>query len=130
MRGFARTLTSACLAVAILCSLDMHLPLLQVVAWSGMIAKYAHGGSFATALRETFDGDHPCRLCCAIKAARSAPRTMISTAPLLRNDVTLPESQPPVLKSASAHVTLPTNSTSTEPDLFPPPVPPPRAICA
>lgn len=47
---------------------------LQLVAWIGMIGSYSWtSGSFATGVEQTFDGDHPCPLCCAITTEREHP---------------------------------------------------------
>ena len=48
-----------------------HWAVLQSVAWAGMLADYTRAsGSVATAVGQTFDGEHPCALCRQIAAAR------------------------------------------------------------
>lgn len=44
--------------------------LLQIVAWTGMLFDYSRGNSIAEAVEMTFDGNHPCSLCCAIAEAK------------------------------------------------------------
>lgn len=51
---------------------QLHLPVLQVFAWAGMLVSYSQDAAFATAVEMTFDGDHPCPMCKAIQAARQA----------------------------------------------------------
>ena len=55
------------LALALLCTMHLHLPLLQVVAWSGMLVGYSREAPLREAVVKTFDGAHPCKLCCAIR---------------------------------------------------------------
>src|SRR5258708_7996348 len=42
-----------------------HWAILQTCAWLGMIVAYSRDGDGSTAISKTFDGKHPCRLCCA-----------------------------------------------------------------
>jgi hypothetical protein len=44
-----------------------HLAVLQVVAWAGMIASRSATTSLVEAVETTFDGQHPCSLCQAIR---------------------------------------------------------------
>lgn len=53
---------------------NLHLPVLQVFAWTGMIISYSRDVPLAEAIEMTFDGDHPCPLCCAIKKEQTQPR--------------------------------------------------------
>jgi len=51
-------------AVALLIPLSGgHLFLLQTVAWGGMTITYAQTERLTVALKKTFDGKHPCKLC-------------------------------------------------------------------
>ena len=43
--------------------LGLHWAALQSAAWVSMIVRYAEHETFATAVRMTFDGRHPCALC-------------------------------------------------------------------
>ena len=52
-------------------SLGLHWALLQTVAWTGMLITYSRDASFKTAVAKTFDGEHPCPLCKAIKKGRA-----------------------------------------------------------
>ena len=52
-------------------SVGMHWGLLQSIAWTGMMMRYAHEGSVSEAVSRTFDGQHPCCLCKLIQKARA-----------------------------------------------------------
>ncbi|HEY8241761.1 MAG TPA: hypothetical protein VIH35_09955 [Kiritimatiellia bacterium] len=45
---------------------------LQGAAWTGMLVARSVRADIATAVRSTFDGQHPCRMCSAIKQARAS----------------------------------------------------------
>ncbi|WP_411846928.1 hypothetical protein AAFN60_05360 [Roseibacillus persicicus] len=44
--------------------------LLQIAAWTSMLFDYSQENTIAEAVEMTFDGDHPCSLCCAIAEAK------------------------------------------------------------
>lgn len=67
MRGFAR-LTTVCVLVL---SLGLHWALLQTVAWTSMLVRYAQNASLMEAVEKTFDGKHPCPMCKAIQQGRA-----------------------------------------------------------
>ena len=59
VRRFARWL-----AVVLLIQMSGgHLLLLQTVAWGGMTISFAQTERLTAALKKTFDGKHPCKLC-------------------------------------------------------------------
>ena len=114
-----------------------HRAVLQTVAWSQMLADYARqSGSVATAIEQTFDGEHPCALCQRIAAAKKVEE---------RGPEQAPASAPKVAKAEKATALLPgswssqTARLAVECPWFPlvlgrvaarterPPVPPPRA---
>ena len=47
-----------------------HWAILQTGAWMGMIVAYSRNGDVSTAISRTFDGKHPCALCCAVQDGR------------------------------------------------------------
>ena len=47
-----------------------HWAILQTGAWTGMIVAYTKDGNVSTAISRTFDGKHPCALCCAVREGR------------------------------------------------------------
>jgi len=48
---------------------NLHLPLVQVVAWSRMYSHYRESYSTDVALKITFSGEYPCPLCKIVQAA-------------------------------------------------------------
>lgn len=59
------------LILALCITANLHLPVLQVVAWAGMLVNYSRDNGLAEAAEMTFDGDHPCPMCCAIEKAQT-----------------------------------------------------------
>jgi hypothetical protein len=113
-------------ALALVCGAQLHLPALQMVAWTGMVVKYAQDVSLTEALEMTFDGDHPCPLCKAIRKAQTGRQQEIK-AP------SLPEHSPWVLESAEGWANIlhawsdsASDYTPRTSVLYRPPVPPPR----
>lgn len=47
-----------------------HLGVAQMVAWAQMIRDYSAEKGVAAGLKETFDGEHPCAMCCKIAKAK------------------------------------------------------------
>jgi hypothetical protein len=47
-----------------------HWAILQTGAWMGMIVAYSKDGDVPTAISKTFDGKHPCALCCVVHEGR------------------------------------------------------------
>lgn len=52
-------------------SLGLHWGVLQSIAWTGMLAERVQTGSVWQAIESTFDGEHPCRLCLALREGKS-----------------------------------------------------------
>lgn len=70
------------LVVAALClSLGVHWALLQSLAWTGMLLSWSQEVSLVEAVKNTFDGEHPCPLC---KAVESGQQQAPKSAPLQR----------------------------------------------
>jgi RNA polymerase subunit RPABC4/transcription elongation factor Spt4 len=46
------------------------LGVMQVVAWSKMIKDYSQEKGLLTGVMETFDGDHPCKMCKKISTSK------------------------------------------------------------
>lgn len=72
------------LVAALMVSIGAQWALLQTAAWVGMAVTYSiQAGSVTEGLSQTFDGRHPCKLCCAIKkgtdAEKKAPTKQEST---------------------------------------------------
>jgi len=59
------------LLLAMLVVNNVHLPVMQVAAWSGMLVSYSRDNSIAEAIEMTFGGERPCEMCCAIEKAQT-----------------------------------------------------------
>jgi hypothetical protein len=57
--------------ILLVLSLGLHWALLQTMAWTGMLFTYSRDATFRTAIVKTFDGQHPCSLCNAVKSGRA-----------------------------------------------------------
>lgn len=72
---------------------------LQSVAWIGMVANYARDEKLVVAIEKTFDGQHPCRLCEAVKSGRAEEqknqvvKIMVKIDAVLAVNVRMPEPQ-------------------------------------
>ena len=49
-----------------------HWVLLQSVAWVRMTVRFSQAASLEEALKMTFDGEHPCALCKAVKQGKQS----------------------------------------------------------
>ena len=69
MSRLSQTLVVAALVV----SIGLHWAVLQSAAWVGMAVAYTvEKGSLSEGLSDTFDGEHPCPLCKAVKKGAEA----------------------------------------------------------
>jgi hypothetical protein len=110
---------------------------MQGVAWVGMTISYSSDEGIVEGVKKTFDGAHPCRLCCAIKAVRkteSEHPVKPSTAPehklgKILTDLSFAElgSLPPVLRHGLCQATQLEIANGTGIGPFAPALPPPRA---
>ncbi len=108
-------------------SLGGHWALLQSVAWTTMIAaNLSANDSLTEAVSKTFDGEHPCPLCKAIKAGKKSEEKKEASMPTLKKFEFVSQTSPFVFATPSAftlvgwRVELPASFSTT------PPVPPPR----
>lgn len=69
------------LILALLVSVGGHWALLQTAAWTGMFVSHTQQGSLVEALSKTFDGEHPCALCKAVKRGHEEQQKQDSEAP-------------------------------------------------
>lgn len=58
--------------LAVLAAMGAPWAVLQSIAWERMLADNLGHTSFLTALRQTFDGRHPCELCKAISVGKNS----------------------------------------------------------
>lgn len=110
-------------------SIDAQWAVLQSVAWVGMAVSYSmKEGSITEALSKTFDGEHPCPLCCAVKkgtdSEKKDPKSKDSKK--LKQDLFASEARPVVI-AAPGGVRLPqaVNEVACARKIAPA-VPPPR----
>lgn len=84
--------TTRILIVAVLMfSIGLHWIVLQSAAWAGMLVTYTvREGSLLIGMSQTFDNEHPCPLCSAIKKGRhSEKKETRSTEQKKKLDLTL-----------------------------------------
>ena len=74
------------LAVTILDVTGGHWLVLQTVAWSQMIVKYSRTAPIKQAIRQTFDGAHPCELCHGIEKARQSEKKQDAQQVVLKRE--------------------------------------------
>ena len=55
---------------ALFVSLGGHLAVFQTIAWANMLKDFSRSASFEEAAKKTFDGEHPCHLCKAVKESK------------------------------------------------------------
>lgn len=87
-----RALAWILIAIASLRLAGGDLLVLQVAAWSGMIATRTAEQGLTEAVKTTFDGDHPCRLCSMVKEAavteEKSPATSSSSKAPAKGELT------------------------------------------
>ena len=72
MAAVFRTLGLVFATLALFSIAGGHWAVLQSVAWAEMLRAYSQqSGSVAVAVEQTFDGQHPCKLCREIQFAKS-----------------------------------------------------------
>jgi hypothetical protein len=64
-------IAAGALLLAMLVGANLHLPLLQVAAWAGMLVNFSQEVELAEAVEMTFNGENPCPMCTAIKQAQT-----------------------------------------------------------
>ncbi|WP_395749433.1 hypothetical protein [Prosthecobacter sp.] len=63
------------IVAALMFSIGLHWVVLQSAAWAGMLVTYTvQGGSLLTGVSQTFDSEHPCPLCLAIKKGKQSEK--------------------------------------------------------
>ena len=63
----ARRLFQFSVAAALIIAVGGHWAVLQSVAWVSMAVTYSQTDTLEVALKKTFSGQHPCKLCIAVK---------------------------------------------------------------
>jgi len=70
-------------ALAIVCALHLsgaHWAALQTVAWTGMLVTRSQTEGVEEAVRTTFDGQHPCKLCVVVNKGHQQEREGMQVA--------------------------------------------------
>jgi len=124
-------LSQILVVAALVVSIGLHWAVLQSVAWVGMAVAYSvEKGSLSEGLSDTFDGDHPCPLCKAVKQGQDsesksqndqAPTTKTKEVKLTLALVTVPQF---VFSPSAPHQWIMTSSdlkTRREEPATPPP---------
>ena len=115
------------LIVALLAATGGHWALLQSVAWTSMLAEHLQSETFSAAMEQTFDGRHPCKLCCAIAAAKKSEKK--TEFPLSAQKIEFPPlASGLVLYAPAAFQLLFTANTYADSPSLTPPTPPPRNL--
>ena len=115
--------------LALVLATGLHWAALQTVAWGTMLAaNLSSQQSLSEAVSQTFDGEHPCPLCQAIKAGKKSEQKSEALTLKLKLEF------PPVAESLV--VVAPTDFELVAPEFFSadsissqPPLPPPRSFC-
>ena len=67
----ARRLFQLSVAFALIVAVGGHWAFLQSVAWVSMAVNYSKDAPLEVALKKTFDGRHPCKICIAVKEGKA-----------------------------------------------------------
>jgi hypothetical protein len=79
MRLWCQRGLAALLILSVAFASNLHLPVIQVVAWAQMYSHYREGYSPEEALRITFSGDEPCKLCKFVQDAEKVRGSLEGT---------------------------------------------------
>lgn len=71
-------------------SMGGHLALLQTIAWGNMLVDFSSKSSISEAMDKTFDGEHPCPLCKAVKKSKSEDEKKPLLKSVVKMEVALP----------------------------------------
>ncbi len=116
------------LVLTLMVSIGAHWAVLQSVAWTTMMAANLSTESFHDAVRNTFDGQHPCPLCKAIKSGKTSEQKSEAPAPELKKFEYVNESPRFVFAAPRFFTLLASRAEFPESLSTAPPVPPPRSF--
>lgn len=111
--------------LALLASVGGHWALLQSVAWTRMIIERTQEDSFATAVKTTLDGEHPCDMCKRITEGTQNERQEEKVQAQVKIDM-LCELRHIAIAPPSQDLSFPSIPTRGTRRAQCPPVPPPR----
>ena len=131
MKGFKpifRMLLKVVLVALILVMTGGHWLILQSVAWTKMIIDYSRSSSVRTAIKQTFDGRHPCDMCKMIQRAKQSSKQQELQQPSAPDEVIFAETRPLGFFDPP-YSWIPGDGDFIHPSRCdPPPVPPPRSL--
>ena len=121
----ARRLFQFSVAAALIIAVGGHWAVLQSVAWVSMAVTYSQTDTLEVALKKTFGGQHPCKLCIAVKEGKQEEQKQPGFKIETKLDFVCLQAV------AYVHPALPftllsLSSNSALPRTEAPPVPPPR----
>lgn len=76
--------------MTLIVSMGGHLVLFQTIAWGNMLVNFSSQGSLAEAVQKTFDGQHPCELCKAVKKTKENDDKKPLVQTKMKLEITLP----------------------------------------
>jgi hypothetical protein len=121
-----RRLTQWLVVVLLTCVVGGHWAVMQGIAWATMLARFSQEMPVAQAVAFTFDGQHPCALCHAVKQGQAAERKEAQSQSPEKLQLALsPEA--PILPAPPADGTCFARCAIPFAFVSQPPHPPPRA---
>lgn len=118
-----------CLVLALVALMGGHWAVLQTVAWTAMLADNLETESFEEAVKNTFSGKRPCKLCKSIASGKQEEKK--SDLPEFAKKLEFVSERPAIIFSAPDTFTLAPEFLVRCPlRLHQPPLPPPRLFCA
>ena len=125
LRDVLHRLAKLAVAIALLQICGGHWGMLQAIAWAGMLVNYTRSeASISTALEKTFDGEHPCDLCVAVKVGRDAEKKQETAKTLVKYEAVL-AAKPLAFEPHSSSWEYSLSDEAAERVGFPPLSPPP-----
>ncbi|MEY2598439.1 MAG: hypothetical protein RLZZ142_698 [Verrucomicrobiota bacterium] len=104
-----------------------HWAVLQTAAWVSMAVEYSKNDSLSSALTKTFDGEHPCQLCHAVKEGRSKEQKQDQSHGTSKTEAVL-TLHSPLPPPDFVHVLFPKEDSSAPTRPHCPPSPPPLSL--
>lgn len=114
------------LIVALIATVGGHWAMLQSIAWTNMLAENLRAVSVSEAFEKTFDGQHPCCLCKAIKEGKKSEKKSELPAPSKQVEFVCEQPVFIFTPPQGFHV-VPVTAFSPNDLSSRPPVPPPRS---
>jgi hypothetical protein len=116
----------ALVVLSLVFAIGGHWAVLQSVAWLSMTVKFAQTDTLSAALRKTFDGLHPCKLCKVVRDGQQSEKKQETLKVETKLDFWL-VSHASLLNPPQPFSVLPSGPDSVQLRSESPPTPPPRA---